>query len=165
MEVLGKLGIDLNSVVLYLINFGILFAVIAYYVTGPVLRMLDERKKMIKNNLEEAEKIKREFMEEKIKADHERELIKADMSSQMDQLKKSLEERRKKQEGELLEKKTKMMEEIRVLVEDEKNKVLKKAEAETLNLITKIVMNIVSNKIPQEVVKESVTDSWKVYNK
>jgi hypothetical protein len=58
-----------------------------------------------------------------------------------------------------------MLEEVRVLVEDEKGKILKKAEQQTLDLIAKVVMHIVSNKIPQEVVKESVSEAWKTYNK
>ena len=46
METLSKVGIDLNSVVIYLINIGFLFLVIGYLVTGPLLRMLDKRNEL-----------------------------------------------------------------------------------------------------------------------
>lgn len=165
MEVLAKLGIDFNNVIIYLVNFGILFGVIAYFVTGPVLKMLDKRRDTIRENLEKAEAIKREFMEEKQKADAERETLKAEMAEQLSMMKKELDQRRKEQEEALATKKAKMLEEVRTLVEDEKGKILQKAEQQTLDLIAKVVMHIVSNKIPQEVVKESVSEAWKTYNK
>jgi F-type H+-transporting ATPase subunit b len=165
MEVLAKLGIDLNNILIYLVNFGILFGVIAYFVTGPVLKMLEKRRDTIRDNLEKAEAIKREFMEEKQKADAERMAMKTEMSNQLSEMKKELEDRRKEQEEALATRKAKMLEEVRVLVEDEKGKILKKAEQQTLDLIAKVVMHIVSNKIPQEVVKESVSEAWKTYNK
>jgi len=165
MEVLAKLGIDFNNVIIYLVNFGILFGVIAYFVTGPVLKMLEKRRDTIRENLEKAEAIKREFMEEKRKADAEREALKAEMAEQLSMMKKELDQRRKEQEEALAMKKSKMLEEVRTLVEDEKGKILQKAEQQTLDLIAKVVMHIVSNKIPQEVVKESVSEAWKTYNK
>ncbi|MGE3278585.1 MAG: hypothetical protein AB7J40_02165 [Candidatus Altimarinota bacterium] len=165
MEVLAKLGIDFNNVIIYLVNFGILFGVIAYFVTGPVLKMLEKRRDTIRDNLEKAEAIKQEFMEEKKKADAEREALKAEMAEQLSMMKKELDLRRKEQEEALALKKANMLEEVRTLVEDEKGKILKKAEQQTLDLIAKVVMHIVSNKIPQEVVKESVSEAWKTYNK
>jgi len=164
MEVLGKLGIDFNSVVLYLLNFGILFAVVAYLITGPILRMIDQRTKTIKDNLEEAENIKREFLEEKKRADQEKASLKTEMSSQMAHLKKDLEKQRKDQEEEMNLRKAKMLEEVRTIVEEEKKNILKKAEQQTIDLVSKVVMHIVSQKIPKDVLRESVVDAWKKYH-
>lgn len=165
MEVLGKLGIDLNSVVLYLVNFGILFAVIAYFVTGPILKMLDERKKTIKDNLEQAERIKNEFMQEKKRAEQEKESMKISMEKELGTLKKEMDDKRRKMEETMELKKAKMLEEMRTVVEEEKGKIMKKAEQQTLDLIGKVIMHVVSNKIPQEVVKDSVNEAWKMYHK
>ncbi|MDP3975372.1 MAG: F0F1 ATP synthase subunit B, partial [bacterium] len=64
MEAFSRLGIDWNSVILYLINFGILAVVVGYFVTGPILRILDQRRQHIQSAVEEAEKLKQEFLRE-----------------------------------------------------------------------------------------------------
>lgn len=165
METLSKVGIDLNSVIIYLVNIGFLFLVIGYLVTGPILRMLDKRRASIRENLEKAESIKLEFVAEQQKASREKEAMKAEMELQLSHLKKEMDQKRKEQEDSLALKKAKMLEDMRTLMEEEKGKIVKKAEQHTLDLIAKVIMNIVSNKIPQDVVKESVSDAWKVYNK
>ena len=164
MDVLAKLGIDVNSVIIYLVNFGILLAVISYFVTGPILKVIDKRRETITNNISEAERIKKEFVEEKQKADKEKEALKAQMETELSQLKKELDERRKKQEEALEGKKAKMIADVREVVEAEKAGILKAAEKQTLSLIEKIVMHVVANKVPEKVVKESVSEAWKSFN-
>ena len=165
MEALSKLGIDFNSVILYLFNFGILFAVIAYFVTGPILKMLDDRKKTIKDNLEQAERIKNEFMREKVKSEKEKESMRVEMEKELADTKKEMDAKRRKMEEAMDLKKAKMLEEMRTVIEDEKGKIMKKAEQQTLDLIGKVIMHVVSNKIPQDVVKDSVNEAWKIYHK
>jgi F0F1-type ATP synthase membrane subunit b/b' len=142
-----------------------LFGVIGYFVTGPVLRILDKRRHTIKENLEKAESIKREFVAEQQKAAAEKEALKSEVANQLTHLKKELDIRRKEQEEALALKKAQMLEELRTLVEEEKGKILKKAEQQTLDLIAKVVLHIVSNKIPKEVIQESVSEAWKMYRK
>ncbi|MDF2378685.1 MAG: ATP synthase F0 subunit B [Candidatus Gracilibacteria bacterium] len=163
MDVLAKLGIDIMSVVIYLVNFGILLALMAYFITGPVLRIIDKRRDQIKGNIEEAERLKKEFMEEKLKSDKEKAALKSEMEQQLADLKKELEERRKKQDEALDAKKAKMLSDVREVVEAEKQGILKAAEKQTLALIEKVVMHVVSNKVPEKVVQESVSDAWKSY--
>lgn len=165
MEALSKLGIDFTSVILYLFNFGILFAVIAYFVTGPIVKLLDERKKTIKDNLEQAEKIKNEFMQEKKRAEGEKESMRITMEKELGAMKKEMDDKRRKMEEAMEIKKAKMLEEMRSVVEEEKGKIMKRAEQQTLDLIGKVIMHVVSNKIPQDVVKDSVNEAWKMYHK
>ena len=164
MEVFSSLGIDWNSVIIYVVNFGVLVAFLAYFFTGPLLKMIDERRDKIKNNLEEAERIKNEFVSEKKKADVEKEALKTEMEQKMGHLKKELDQRRKQQEEQMELKRAKMLEEVRSIVEEEKSLILKKAEAQTLALIEKVVLHVVSHKVPKEVVKSSVDEAWKSYH-
>ncbi len=164
MEVLAKLGIDINSVIIYLVNFGILLAVVAYFITGPILGVITKRQKEIKRNIAEAERLKNEFAEEKQKADADKEALKAEMELQMSNLKKELDTKRKEQEEELEARKTKMLDEVRGIVADEKASILKKAEAQTLEIIEKVVHYVVSNNVPQDIVKSSVQEAWKKVN-
>ncbi|MDP2691025.1 MAG: ATP synthase F0 subunit B [bacterium] len=163
MEIFAKLGIDWHSIIVYVVNFGLLAVILAYFFTGPVLKMLDERRKTITDNLAQAEKIKNEFLAEKKNADEEKEKLRADMESQMSDLQKEMEIRRKEQEESLELKKTRMIEEVRSIVDEEKRGILKSAEKQTIELIEKVVLHVVSNNIPQDVVKNSVADAWKTY--
>jgi len=165
MDIFSNLGIDWNSVIVYVVNFGILVAIIAYFFTGPILKMIDERRDTIKNNLDEAERIKKHFMKEKEKSDAEKEELKAEVERELSDLNKEMADRRKKLEEELDQKKSKMLEDVRGIVEDEKGNILKNAEKEILILIEKVVLHIVSNKIPEASVRESVEDAWKTFNK
>jgi F-type H+-transporting ATPase subunit b len=61
MDALQKLGIDGWSVLLYLVNYGILFFVLGRFVYRPLVKAMDDRSKSIKSNLDEAERIKRDF--------------------------------------------------------------------------------------------------------
>jgi F0F1-type ATP synthase membrane subunit b/b' len=164
MDVLAKLGIDINSVIIYLVNFGILLAAVAYFVTGPVLKLIEKRQKTIKDNIEEAERLKEEFVAEKQKADVANEALKTDMEQQMSNLKKELDTRRKEQEEALETRKAKMLEEVRTIVATEKAGILKSAETQTLELIEKVVHYVVSNNVPQDIVKNSVQEAWKKVN-
>lgn len=164
MEALLKLGIDWQSILIYIVNIGILFGVIAYFVTGPILKILDGRRKQIRDNLEAAERIKNEFVAERKKADEDKKALRAELDRELTLLKKDLEEKRRIGEEALNVKKAKMLEEVRTLVEDEKGKILKTAETEALKLIENVILNIVSEKLPRTVVEESVRDAWKQFS-
>lgn len=164
MEALLKLGIDWQSILIYIVNIGILFGVIAYFVTGPILKILDDRRKQIRDNLEAAERIKNEFVAERKKADDDKKALRTELDRELTLLKKDLEEKRRIGEEALNVKKAKMLEEVRTLVEDEKGKILKTAETEALKLIENVILNIVSEKLPRTVVEESVRDAWKQFS-
>lgn len=60
MEKLSELGIDLPSLIVYLVNFLVLLGLL--YVMGykPILRMLDQRSARIRESLEAAERARQE---------------------------------------------------------------------------------------------------------
>jgi F-type H+-transporting ATPase subunit b len=67
---LDKLGIDLPSLVAFLVNFLLLLGLLTLVLYRPITRMLDQRSAKIKESLEEAEHIKQESAraEETVKA-------------------------------------------------------------------------------------------------
>ncbi len=70
---LDKLGIDVPSLVAFLINFFILLGLLTLVLYKPVIRMLDQRSAKIKESLEQAERMKQESVraEEAVKAEME----------------------------------------------------------------------------------------------
>jgi len=67
---LDKLGIDVPSLVAFVINFLLLFGLLTLVLYKPVTRMLDQRAAKIKESLEQAERIKQESIraEESVRA-------------------------------------------------------------------------------------------------
>ena len=64
------IGINLPLLIVFVINFIILFGLLSLVLYKPVLKTLDERQARIKESMEQAEKIKQETerSEEEIKA-------------------------------------------------------------------------------------------------
>ncbi len=58
MEGLAALGISLPTLIAQIVNFSILFGLLYLFAYKPVLRMLDERSKKVKESLEQTESIK-----------------------------------------------------------------------------------------------------------
>jgi F-type H+-transporting ATPase subunit b len=67
---LAELGVHLPSLIVYLVNFGILLALAYLLAYKPILKMLDQRSATIKEGLDQAEKAKLQAAksEEDIKA-------------------------------------------------------------------------------------------------
>ena len=55
---IAALGVDLTSLIVYLINFGILLLVLYFVAYKRLLGMLDQRSQKIKDSLAEAERVK-----------------------------------------------------------------------------------------------------------
>lgn len=68
---LDKLGIDVPSLVAFLINFFLLLGLLTLVLYKPVTRMLDQRSAKIKESLEQAERIQQESVraEESVKVE------------------------------------------------------------------------------------------------
>jgi len=60
MEGLGSLGINLPTLLAQIINFGILFGLLYLVAYKPIMRMLDERSRKIKESMEQTEYIKQQ---------------------------------------------------------------------------------------------------------
>lgn len=70
MEKLAELGIHLPSLIVYLLNFGLLLLLLYLFAYKPILRMLDQRQATIKESMDQVEHIRQESAqaEERVKA-------------------------------------------------------------------------------------------------
>jgi F-type H+-transporting ATPase subunit b len=57
---IGALGVDGISLLVYVVNFGILLLVLYLVAYKPILKMLDQRSRKIKESVEEAERVRQE---------------------------------------------------------------------------------------------------------
>lgn len=63
-EGIGALGIDLNSLIVYLVNFAVLALILYFLAYKRVLGMLDARSSRIRESLEEADRVRQEAAEQ-----------------------------------------------------------------------------------------------------
>ncbi len=163
MEGLATLGINLWSVLLYLLNTGLLLFVLTYVLYKPVLRFLDERRKQIRDSVEEAQILKEELDKRSIEAREASEKAEATLKREMENLRKFTEDKRAELTAEMEAARSAMLAKADEDIAARKADILKDAEAATVELIKKIVLHIVQNKVPEEVVEQSIKEAWKQY--
>lgn len=162
---LTKLGIDAWSIVLYIINVGILFAAIYYLLVPVILKFLDERRNKIADSLDEANRLK-EIFEKQLaeinagKAEQDRQ-----QKAEMDAMKVMIEQRREELMREMDAHKAKLLADAREQIELKKNSLIKDAQNEMMDTIKKVVLFVVQNKIPEDVIRKSIEESWNDYKK
>lgn len=111
---MDKLGIEPTQLLAQVINFLIFFVVLAKFLYKPILKVLDQRKKLIEESLANSQKIKDEL--DKLEEDKKKILKKV-----ADEGFKILEEEKKSAQ--------KKQDEILKKAEDESQKILEKSES------------------------------------
>lgn len=161
MEVLQKLGIDGWSVLLYVVNMGILLGVLTKLLYRPLLKMMDERRDTIRKNLEESELLKVKFLEESTRQAKETKDLLMKMQSEVSATKAQAEVRAKELIAEADVRREQMLEEARRQVKETEDGLLKEVEKEIHKRIEQTILHVLKNKIPADVVKSSVQAAWK----
>ncbi len=164
MEGLAKLGIDPFSILLYLLNTGLLLVVLTYVLYKPILRYLDERRDQIRSSVEEAQLLKVELDKKSIEAAEASKNAEETLKREMENLRKFTEEKRAELTAEMETARNEMLAKADADITRRNNELMKEAEKATMDLIKKVVLHIVQNKVPEEVVEASIKDSWKQFN-
>ncbi len=163
MEGLSKLGIDPLSILLYLLNTGLLLVVLIYVLYKPILRYLDERRDQIRRSVEEAQLLKVELDKKSVEAEEASKKAEETLKREMENLRKFTEEKRAELISDMEAARNEMLAKADLDITRRKEEILKDAEKATMDLIQKVVLHIVQNKVPEEVVEASIKDSWKQF--
>lgn len=164
MEGLAKLGIDPMSILLYLLNTGLLLIVLIYVLYKPILKFLDARRDQIRRSVEEAQILKEELDKKSDEAEKASRHAEETLKREMENLRKFTEEKRAELTAEMENARTELLRKADEDITRRKADILKDAEKSTVELIKKIVLHIVQNKVPEEVVEASIKDAWKQFN-
>ncbi|KKU79060.1 MAG: ATP synthase subunit b [Candidatus Peregrinibacteria bacterium GW2011_GWA2_47_7] len=165
MEGLSKLGIDLWSILIYVLNIGLLLLVLTYVLYKPIFKFLDERRAQIKSSVEEAQNLKVELDKKSAEVEAATEKAETELKKEMENLRKFTEEQRAKLTTEMEKARGDMLAKAEEDINRRKGEILKEAEVETLELIKKIVLYVVQNKVPAEVVEDSIKSAWSTARK
>ncbi len=165
MEALSLLGIDFWSVFLYIVNFGLIFFVIWKFFSNPIIETLENRRDQIQNNISEAEKLRNELAHQKHLMEKEKDELKTSMQTEMDNLKTDLEKKRKEAENDIDMRRAKMLEEVKKTIDEQKEAIKGELKEDIVGIVTRMVLYIVSNKVPEDVISASARQAWDNYKK
>lgn len=163
MEGLATLGINPLSILLYLLNTGLLLVVLIYVLYKPILRYLDERRDQIRRSVHEAQILKEELDKKSVEAEEASQKAEETLKREMENLRKFTEDKRAELTAEMEAARTEMLSKAEMDIARRKEELLKDAEKATMDLIKKVVLHIVQNKVPEEVVEASIKDAWKQF--
>jgi F-type H+-transporting ATPase subunit b len=165
MDQFSNLGINGWSMLLYLGNTGLLLAVLTYFLYKPILRFIDQRRKQISDNIQQAENLQKAFEEKLAQSEKEREAADAKFKAELSELKTFTEKKRSEMISEMEEKRAEMIRKAQEEIDQRKNSLLKEAENQVKELMVKIILEIVEKQVPENVVQDSISSAWKKYNK
>lgn len=161
MDALAKLGIDGWGILLYLVNFGILLVVLQRYVYKPLVKFLDERRDQIKENVEQANTLRTEMEAEREREAAERKEREAKLNDRIADAKRVVKEDAKKLLTEAEAQRDAILSQAGEQADGIVSGALGEAEAETVKRIREVVMHVLKDGVPEDVVKKSVDESWK----
>lgn len=160
MESLAKLGIDGWGLLVYLVNFGILWVAMGYFVFPKIIRLIDQRKAKIEDNLQTAERIQSELDETLKQAQKEKEELATAVSKEREQFQKDI----AKERAELLKsadlERTQLLDEARKIIREEKKLLLSQTEGEMIQLIQRVLIKILGEQVDPADVEASVKQVW-----
>lgn len=165
MDKLLSLGIDPWSILLYLVNTGVLLAVLSYFLYQPVLNFLDERRKRVADSLQEAERLRRNFEQKMEESELERERVEAELRDELTKLRKFTDEKRAELIAEMEAARATMMQKAQDEIDAKKASLVSDVEEELMGFMVKAILHIVENKVPEDVIESSVKAAWKDYAK
>lgn len=160
-EVLSKLGIDTGGLLVYFVNFGIIAAVLTYFLYKPLLKALDARRDQIKNNLDEAERLRQQFEAERVARERENRLLMEKMQTEVNAARQAAESKAQELIAEAEERKKQLMADARAQIELLKAGLQAEVESEIIVRMERTIMDVLQNRVPKEVVEKSIRKSWK----
>lgn len=160
MEGLSKLGIDFWSILIYILNTGLLLFVLTFVLYKPILKFLDERRRQIKSSVEEAQNLKEELNKKSAEVHEAMQKAEMKLKQEMENLRKYTEEKRLELTAEMDKARRELLARAEEEITRRKTEILQDAEQAMLQLIKKIVLHIVKNKVPEEVVEDSIKSAW-----
>jgi F-type H+-transporting ATPase subunit b len=165
MDAFKNLGIDIHSLTLYLVNFGILMAVLTKFLYKPLMSFIDERRETVRKSIEEAEALKRAFQEQTAAREREQEKAVRTLRAELAEARAYADRRAADALADVERERERLLAETRGHVEEMKRDVIREAEKEVLARMRQVVLRVVREKVPDEVVRESVDDAWRSVGK
>ncbi|PIQ77526.1 hypothetical protein COV82_03995 [Candidatus Peregrinibacteria bacterium CG11_big_fil_rev_8_21_14_0_20_46_8] len=165
MENLLKLGIDPISILVYILNAGLVLIVLTYLLYKPLLRFIDQRRKQIADSVEEARVIRDDFSKQLEESREEKKKVEAELRTEITNLQKFLDKKRHELVAEMEAARTEMMQKGHEELAQRKAELINEVEKDIKSIMGRIILEVVQNKVPENVITESIQDAWKQHAK
>ena len=165
MDGLDQLGISLDSILIYLVNYGVLLAVLSYLLYNPIRNFTTKRRETIISQLEEAEMIKKEFATQLEDLKAEKLETESKLQSELESMRSFVYEKKKELISEMEAERRTMLDKATQEIAEAKEQMVSEVEVELQKKMSQIILEVISNKVPKEVIADSVTEAWSEYKK
>ena len=165
MDGLDQLGISLDSILIYLVNYGVLLAVLTYLLYNPIRNFTTKRRETVISQLEEAEMIKKEFATQLENLKAEKLETESKLQSELESMRSFVYEKKKELISEMEAERRTMLDKTAQEIAEAKEQMVSEVEVELQKKMSQIILEVISNKVPKEVITESVTEAWSEYKK
>jgi F-type H+-transporting ATPase subunit b len=160
---IGALGVDLGSLIAYLVNFGVLLVLLYFFAYKRILGMLDQRSSRIKESLEEADRVRQGALEQQASMQRtldegrqEGQRVLADAREMAERYRQEETERAKRDAESLLERARAEIQQERATAVEE---VRQEFAALAMTAAERIIHRSVDAAIHQEIIAEVLQDS------
>ncbi|PKL36895.1 hypothetical protein CVV38_03300 [Candidatus Peregrinibacteria bacterium HGW-Peregrinibacteria-1] len=164
-ENLSRLGIDLWSMAFYVVNIGLTMAILIWILYKPVNKFIDQRQRQIEDSIDEAKKLQESFEEKLNLVQKDKEETEAQLKAELLNLQKFTDRKRAELTAEMEQARKEMIEKATREIDARKTSIIKEAEKDVQILMAKIILDIVENKVPENIIQESIESSWSKLNK
>lgn len=134
-QIFSVFGVNWEMILAQLFNFGLLLAILWYFLYTPVMKMLDDRQKKIEKGIRDAESAERALSE----ASDESKRIVSTATKESDDIVRNAKKEAEKQGLHIVADAQKrhdvLLKEAEIKAQEEKRRVLKEAESEMAKLI------------------------------
>lgn len=160
MENLAKIGIDLWSIALYAVNFGLIFAVIGFGLYPKLKKVMDQRVSTIETNLKDAE-VLREKLEKLVQqSEKEKEELVTIMEKERERNNAQLQKRREELVSEMEAERTKMMEAAQSQIKKQQDQLIQDTQKQILKMMERTIATILTNDVDEAIITKSVKQAW-----
>ena len=165
MDALAHLGIDGWGLLLYAVNFGVLMALMHHFVYKPLVRMMDERRNVIKKNVQEAQDLRADLAQKAEAEQAERKQREQALDERILEAKSMARKEAKTVIDEANQQREAILSQAAKAADETKQAAIAQTEKEILDRVRRVVSHVLESDIPEDVVNASVERSWKALSK
>jgi F-type H+-transporting ATPase subunit b len=165
MEGLANLGINTHSLLIYIVNFGILVIVLNKFLFKPVSEMITKRQHGIQTSLDEANLIQTEFQKKLNEIEAEKVMVEKKLNQELSDLRSFVETKRSEMLKEIEQQRSEMISKAQSEVDQMKLDAFESSKEDLNKFIKAALSKIVSENISEKAVNDSFDSSWNQFTK
>lgn len=165
MEGLANLGINTHSLLIYIVNFGILVIVLNKFLFKPVSEMIEKRQHGIQTSLEEANLISVEFQKKLNEIEEEKVLVEKKLNEELSNLRAFVETKRASMLKEIEQQRSEMISKAQNEVDQMKLDAFESSKEDLNKFLRLALSKIVAENVSEDAINKSFESSWNQFIK